>query len=481
MMNKKRQALLLFSALLSFLLSSSSAFCQNNVNKSVNRWSINPTVGGTLFHGDADDKIIGWNAGLGLRYSMSPRFALSAQGIIGKLAGGRADLERLFEDDPSLSPNGYSYEFDNIFKEASLCGHYTYGNWNIGNVSSQHYLLAGLGMIWSDVSASFTDSSNIPSTAMGEPHGFHDYKGHNVVIPVGIGAKFNISHRLDLGLEYRYHYSRSDHLDGFSYEVWRNRAFDAYSSFNITAGIKLGKNKGHADWKDANQDVYEAIASVKEQKELLEALRTDSDGDGVSDHFDKEPNTEAGAEVNTHGVASDMDQDGVPDNKDDEPFSEKGAEVDSRGRMIDRDEDGVPDYRDNDRNTPAGSLVDSKGNEVRIGSSSSSSSRNTCCDCENIVLPSILFQSNSSRILYSSHALLYQIAEKMKACPDFKAEVIAYAYRSKSGSNLGDRRLQAIVDFMNANYNIPRDRFNTQIWDGDASGVENSSIRVDFQ
>ena len=42
----------------------------------------------------------------------------------------------------------------------------------------------------------------------------------------------------------------------------------------------------------------------------------DTDGDGVTDQLDREPNTPAGCPVDTHGVTKDTDGDGVPDCKD---------------------------------------------------------------------------------------------------------------------------------------------------------------------
>ena len=46
----------------------------------------------------------------------------------------------------------------------------------------------------------------------------------------------------------------------------------------------------------------------------------DSDGDGVPDYLDKEPNTPAGARVNSAGTTLDSDGDGTPDHMDNCPF-----------------------------------------------------------------------------------------------------------------------------------------------------------------
>jgi OOP family OmpA-OmpF porin len=46
----------------------------------------------------------------------------------------------------------------------------------------------------------------------------------------------------------------------------------------------------------------------------------DSDGDGVPDYLDEEPNTPVGARVNSAGTTLDSDGDGTPDHMDDCPF-----------------------------------------------------------------------------------------------------------------------------------------------------------------
>ena len=63
----------------------------------------------------------------------------------------------------------------------------------------------------------------------------------------------------------------------------------------------------------------------------LPALQ-DSDGDGVPDQLDLEPNTPNGAEVDTHGRAVDTDGDGVPDYRDKEKLTQQSCfPVDSNG------------------------------------------------------------------------------------------------------------------------------------------------------
>ncbi|MDG1279505.1 MAG: OmpA family protein [Algoriphagus sp.] len=87
----------------------------------------------------------------------------------------------------------------------------------------------------------------------------------------------------------------------------------------IGLNFYLGKNETHADWfiePDKYASKEELTSNINEIKDMLK----DSDGDGVPDYLDKEPNTPAGARVNSFGVTMDSDGDGTPDHLDNCPF-----------------------------------------------------------------------------------------------------------------------------------------------------------------
>ena len=81
----------------------------------------------------------------------------------------------------------------------------------------------------------------------------------------------------------------------------------------------LGKNEQHADWYIA-ADKYATKEELTSQITSIKDLLKDSDGDGVSDFLDKEPNTPAGAHVSFHGITLDSDSDGLADHLDKCPF-----------------------------------------------------------------------------------------------------------------------------------------------------------------
>jgi len=103
----------------------------------------------------------------------------------------------------------------------------------------------------------------------------------------------------------------------------------------------LGGASNHADW-NIREDRYATKEELGNQINEIRDMLRDSDGDGVPDYLDKEPNTPAGARVDSHGRTLDSDGDGIPDHLDECPFVPGPAA--NNGCPVEDDEDREVDF-----------------------------------------------------------------------------------------------------------------------------------------
>jgi outer membrane protein OmpA-like peptidoglycan-associated protein len=456
------------------------------------RWSLGLQLSPTALHGDADDTKIGLAYGAHVKYSVSQTFGIKLNGNIGTLTGGRAaqNISRNGEtqynqninggvnvnDLGNQAPSQDPYEFTNNFREVNINMVYTLGNISFLRPlrKLQMFVFTGFGAIWSDVEGRWPqgEAPGYAINTYNNPNPVLTYTGRNLTLPFGFGFKRNFGRWLDLGVEYRMNYTRSDNLDAFSFATWRNRYTDFYSVLGIQGSVKLGSkgHKDHYDWLNPVESIYEDMDSINFK---VNGLTSDSDNDGVADYLDKDDETPEGVNVYGSGMAVDTDMDGVPDHEDDELFSDKGAEVDDKGVMPDKDKDGVPDYRDEDPNTPADVIVNKNGVATTTGG--------MCCDCEDVILPAIVFDNGSARIRPEYYGALYNVANKMKDCPDLKIKTIGYPVRGKANEQLSWKRTNAIIEFLTANYGITRNRFIVDYNGSSSEDLEYKGRRVDMK
>lgn len=303
-----------------------------------------------------------------------------------------------------------------------------------------------------------------------------------LIIPAGVGIKFLLSKRIDLGLEYTQRFAvASDKLDA---TVAGKKGSDSYGYFDLFLNFKFGKQTHSKEWVNPFQALNQNMADLQAN---VDGLAKDADGDGVSDIFDKEENTPADLSVDGSGRALDTDGDGVPDYLDSDPFTNKGARVDENGKELDSDKDGVVDSQDLEPNTAEGALVNFQGKTINmetagVGGSSSSTSVSGG-------LPSIYFKVNSSRIDYwSSYDRLAEVAQLMKADKGIKIKVVGHCDKTGAedyNSTLGQKRAEAAVDHLVKIYGIDAGRFTVES-DGKANPLSvsdealNVNRRVDF-
>lgn len=154
-----------------------------------------------------------------LRRVFNPYMGLRLSGSFGKLKGSSADVTTYYPD-YQQEP----YEFDRTLVDVSLV--YEYNFWPYGTGRDYRgakrltpYIFGGLGV----TSASGGDEKS----------------AFTANVPLGLGVKYKVADRWNLGLQWAMHFSMSDKLDGVAdpYYVKSSGLFkntDCYSALTLT-------------------------------------------------------------------------------------------------------------------------------------------------------------------------------------------------------------------------------------------------------
>ena len=256
---------------------------------------------------------------------------------------------------------------------------------------------------------------------------------------IGVGVAFKINKRFNIAVEDRHTFVSDDLLDG---QRWQEqafgdavltRSFDSYNFLSVGLNVNLGaKAVEPLYWLNPLDFAYSELNAPKRMK-MPKPVLDDADGDGITDQFDNEPNTPAGAPVDSHGVSRDTDGDGVPDHKD------KQLVTPTECQPVDAD--GVGKCPDPACCSDIMRRMDSL-NACSIGD-----------------LPSLAFTGNTARISKDGEAVLTTVAERMRNNPNCKVVVIGYGEPSKSSQQLSWDRVNAVINYMVDKQGVSADRF----------------------
>jgi outer membrane protein OmpA-like peptidoglycan-associated protein len=261
------------------------------------------------------------------------------------------------------------------------------------------------------------------------------------VFNFGAGVQFKLSKKLSLGIEDKLSITKSDLLDGQQWQengvaaTAMTRDFDSYNFLSIGLNIALGgKAVEPLWWLNPLDYAYNEINKPQHMK-LPKPILDDADGDGVTDQFDQEPNTPAGAPVDTHGVSRDTDGDGVPDYKDKELITPTQCQP--------VDADGVG-------KCPPPSCCDSLARLI------DSMMVRTSCNIGD--LPSVTFRARSVALSNDAKALLASAAQRIRNNPTCRIAVVGYCSSTKSEQQLSWDRVNAIINYLVEKEGIGSDR-----------------------
>lgn len=425
-----------------------------------NQWELGFGAGPSFIIGDVKSKV-GFGGTISLRKAINHTFSYRFN-YTGMLNSGTPTVY-------GTSVGQYAYKSQTHAMGADLIVSLNTASYYRGNPKTNVYLLGGYSLIGHRV------MYKAPVGPFAQPGGYNIFYGINNpnsqnglintwfgkningrqswsimhTLNVGAGFAFKVSEQVNLGLEQKFYFTAPgyDYLDGF--KAANNNDFFSLTTarLNINIGNKA-KRVAPLWWLNPNNFVYSELNAPQHMK-MPKTILPDSDGDGVTDQFDLEPNTPKGAAVDTHG------------------------------RALDTDGDGVPDYRDKEKLTPQNCFpVDNDG----IGKCPEPA----CCKeikdmmanmqakptCSISGLPSIQFKGNA-KLSKDAQALLADAAAKIHANPTCKVKVIGYGASSKAAQQLSWERVNAVIKYLVEKQGVAESRFIfTYGQSGDANTVD---------
>lgn len=279
------------------------------------------------------------------------------------------------------------------------------------------------------------------------------------VFVVGLGTEIKLSDKFNIAIEDKVTVTKTKLVDGQEWQetgsplVHAMTHDDTYNFLSVGLNYNIGRKAVEPLWWINPLDyAYSEINAPKHMK-LPKPVLDDTDGDGVTDQFDREPNTPAGCPVDTHGVSLDTDGDGVPDCRDKEKITPTQCQP--------VDADGVGKCPDPACCKEINARLDSGG----LGSMGKGR-------CSIGDLPSIVFKGRSVTLSKDGKALASTIAEKMRNNPACKVAVIGYGESSKTAQQLSWDRVNEVIKYLVEKEGVNSDRFIFRY--GQTGGAENT-------
>jgi outer membrane protein OmpA-like peptidoglycan-associated protein len=459
-----------------------------------NQWELGLQVGTFGISGDVRNRFPGLGAALHVRKALGYVFSLRGQLGFGTTKGLNFQPSTFFGKNDAWTNNGYVAGVDKVFYnyktnvyDLSLQGVFTLTNIRFHKSKSSFniYAFGGVGgMIYdtkidamkgntsyaADFAAivakygatadgfGYKNRKDIKSDLKDVLDGDYETQGQTdasqpklfkkpfrFIANVGAGVQFKLNKKFSLAIEDKLTIPKTDLLDGQQWQengmlgagnqiaTAQSRDYDTYNFLSVGINMALG-NKAVEPlwWLNPLDYAYNEVNKPRHMK-LPKPVLDDADGDGITDQFDQEPNTPAGAPVDSHGVSRDTDGDGVPDYKDKElvtPTQCQPVDADGVGKC------------------PPPACCDSIANMMARAK-----------DCGIGDLPSVTFKAKSITLSNDAKALLASAATKIKENPNCKIAVIGYCSSSKAEQQLSWDRVNAVISYLVDKEGIGQDRF----------------------
>lgn len=178
-------------------------------------------VGMVSYQGDFNGKITSGMQPAGAivwRRLLNPYMGFRVTGMMGKLKGDATRVETYYPDETKRA-----YSFDRSLTDVSVT--YEYNFWPYGTGRDYRGAKRITPFVFGGIGATYVSGG--------------EKKVFTANVPIGLGIKYKLKERLNVGLEWSMHFSLSDELDGIAdpYGIKSSGAFkntDCYSGLMLT-------------------------------------------------------------------------------------------------------------------------------------------------------------------------------------------------------------------------------------------------------
>lgn len=178
-------------------------------------------VGMVSYQGDFNGKITSGMQPAGAivwRRLLNPYMGFRVTGMMGKLKGDATRVETYYPDETTRA-----YSFDRSLTDVSVT--YEYNFWPYGTGRDYRGAKRLTPFVFGGIGATYMSGG--------------EKKVFTANVPIGLGIKYKLKERLNVGLEWSMHFSLSDELDGIAdpYGIKSSGAFkntDCYSGLMLT-------------------------------------------------------------------------------------------------------------------------------------------------------------------------------------------------------------------------------------------------------
>ncbi|MFO7977734.1 MAG: OmpA family protein [Bacteroidales bacterium] len=363
---------------------------------------------------------LSFGGGFGLNYHVSPLLTLRGSFLAGQLVGEMPRDDRHFEN------NFMEYTFNGIINFNQL-----FAPNSRSNEFFSIYGVAGVGVIsYRSQLMTISNDQVLDSYGYASDGTTKEDRVTDMTIPFGMGLKFRLSERFDVGIESAFRATKTDRLDA----VDRGRtAHDMYNYTSVGITIRLGKNTKTPYWASAAETVYP----------------------GDVQRMDKLANQVSAAE-------------------------EKVVQLEQTIEEQDYDKD-ITELRQ------GVSALEEKNNELSMRMHQMHDRMGVNADASTAALLSVYFNLNSAALDATNYERVAAAARFMQANPDVNIELVGHADSSgpdRFNRILSERRAQTVHDALVNDFRIDTSRLSVSYrGTEDPMSDNNTDVnrRVDFK